>query len=418
MNSKLLDLGDPSLQEDPYPAYRQARAHGPVSLVPGLGLALFTHADCARLFRSRLFGHDALTSRTFKDLLVADPQSADDVQRLLRRRFFDETDPPDHMRLRRSVSPYFTRSAVERLRGLIEQWCQTELDALRGAETVELVNQFATKIPARAISVITGLPLADQRDLAKWSEEISVGLAAESDNPRHRLAGLYAAAAGLFGYLEEVIRDRRRMRTDADDLVQCLLAARKRGEMSEDELIGTLGVIVFGGYETTAGALVNGIAAFTQYPGEFEKLRRDPALNVAATEEVLRYGPPVLIQNRFALARAEVAPGVWIDEGESVFAVIGSANRDANVFVRPDDFDVSRGPDENPHLSFAVGSHLCLGAPLARVEIQAALKALAANFVEIGAASPAVYRPSVAIRLPTSFHVSVTWSSLPADPAS
>jgi cytochrome P450 len=298
-------------------------------------------------------------------------------------------DPPDHTRLRRLVNKAFTPRRVELLRPRIASITARLLDDMSAQRDVDLLTSFASPLPITVISELLGIPVADRDDFQAWSASI-VAYAAALEKYR-------ADATAMVGYLRTLLAAKRREPTD--DLLSALISAREEGDaLSEDELVSMSILLLQAGFETTCNLIGNGMLALLLNPGEAERLRSCPALIPAAVEELLRYANPVTnAKLRFASEPAEIG-GAHIGPGEVVIISLSTANRDPSRFADPDRFDVGR--DSSGHLGFGHGIHFCLGAPLARLEVEIGLGGLLSRFGSMRLAVPAEslrWRPSAVL---------------------
>ncbi len=302
-------------------------------------------------------------------------------------------DPPDHTRLRRLVSKAFTPRRVTVLRPRVEQLTATLLDAAaararaRDDGVVDLLDEFAFRLPVTVICELLGVPARDQDDFRDWSAVI---VADGGDDPQE----WRAAATAMFGYFSRLLAAKRA--EPGDDLLSALISARDSGDaLTEMELTAMLFLLLVAGFETTVNLIASGTLALLSFPGELARLRADPALLPGAVEELLRFANPLNhATERFTLADLPVGD-VVIPAGEWVLAVTSSANRDPARFHDPDRLDVGR--DASGHLAFGHGIHYCLGAPLARLEGEVAIGSLVARFPGMSLAVPASqlrWRPS------------------------
>jgi hypothetical protein len=284
--------------------------------------------------------------------------------------------------MRRLVTRVFTVRAVERLRGRTEAIAGDLLDdlAARGAgTTVDLVDTYAALLPVTVICEVLGVPLAERDVVRRFGT-----LAAPSLD-----MGL---PAGRFREVERTLREfdewlRRhveRVRRDpGDDLLSQLVAVRDDdgAALTDAELISTAGLVLAAGFETTVNLIGNGTALLAQHRDQREALLAEDAEWTTAVDEVLRHDPPVLLTGRTVVADTEVA-GHRLPRGRIVTTLLAAANRDPEVFVDPDRFDVTRA-DAGEHLAFSGGRHYCLGAALARMEGTVALRTLHERFPDL-----------------------------------
>jgi cytochrome P450/surfactin synthase thioesterase subunit len=277
-------------------------------------------------------------------------------------------DPPEHARLRKLIGGAFTPRRVERLRPAIEKITADLLDRMETAGApADLVQHFALPLPITVISELMGVPVPDRRQLRVWSEALVATTALSSEQRREQVGQLQAYMVGL-------IAQRRRQPTD--DLLGALVMARdEHGSLSETELVKLSVRLLVTGHETTASQIVNFVHVLLTHPEHLRRLRTSPELIPAAVEELLRYVPLLSGPSfpRYATEDVELS-GVLVRAGEPVLPALDSADRDESVFPDPDKLDFTRTP--NPHLAFGYGPHHCVGAQLARVELQVALGAL------------------------------------------
>jgi len=279
-------------------------------------------------------------------------------------------DPPEHTRLRKLVAGAFTEKRMQALRPQVTRIVDDLIDAMRaGPRPVNLSRSFSLMVPASVICALLGVPIADVDRFHAWSNVIF----GDWSRSRDEIAAAYAA---MGDYIAELIAQKRQ--APADDLISVLIEARDAaGKLSEVELV-KFGVGLLGaGHETTANSINMSFVALCQYPDELARLRADPGRIPAAVEELLRY---VIISGSGFIPLARITReevclgGVTIPAGETVLPSFNVANRDPAAFADPDRLDVSRAP--KTHLGFGAGAHHCLGAQLARMELQEALHGL------------------------------------------
>jgi cytochrome P450 len=299
--------------------------------------------------------------------------------------------PPEHTRLRKLVASAFTVRRVEALRPRAASIVGELIDALLDrAQPADLVTGFSLPLPTRVICEMLGVPAADLEQFHAWSDVIIGDWQRDSDEIMTALAELY----GYFGALLEIKRAQ-----PAEDLVSALIAARDDADrLSEEELTVMCCTLLIGGHETMANEINLSLLLLFDHPDEAAKLRADPGLIPGAVEELLRYArlgslPPA----RMTREDVEIG-GVTIPAGEQVMPLIGTANKDPSVFSDPDRFDVTR--DAANHLTFGAGVHHCLGAQLARVELQEAFRGPIGRLPGLRLAVPASeleFKPGMAI---------------------
>jgi cytochrome P450 len=294
--------------------------------------------------------------------------------------WFIAMDAPDHTRLRRLVQRGFTPKAIAEHDALIRRTAEELIDAFPAHGDIDLVESFARPLPMRVITRLLGVPDTDLAAFDRWGEHLVIALdrprsLREATDVRHTLVEIDAM-------FRELVADRRRR--PGHDLVS-LLAEQSDGDvLTDDELVGTLSLLLIAGFETTVNLLGTGTATLVDHRDQLELLAADPETHLAnAVEELLRLESPVQFTLRRALAPIEVAPGHVLPAGAEVVTVIAAANRDPLVFPEPDRFDITRA-NSRRHLAFVTGPHACLGGALARLEARVAWEALLHRFPDVG----------------------------------
>jgi cytochrome P450 len=310
-------------------------------------------------------------------------------------------DPPEHTRLRRVVARAFTARRVEQLRPRTRQIADGLVaDMVADGQPADLVARVATPLPIRVICDLLGVPVADQELFHTWSEAIVSTTSMEPEQIRRYLDNLWA-------YMGELVAERRREPTD--DLLSAMVQARDAdtGRLTEEELVHLAAGLLAAGHETTVTQIPNFVYVLLTEAGQWERLRSVPELLPTAVEELMRYVPLGVASafTRYALEDVELG-GVLVRAGEPVVASLSSANRDGTVFADPDRLDLGR--EVNPHLGFGHGVHHCIGAQLARMELQVALEALLAGTPGLRLAVPdkeLVFKSGLLVRGLTSLPV-------------
>jgi cytochrome P450 len=361
------DQHDPAFIADPYPAFAAMRERGEVHWHEEMGIALaVSHAAASAVLRHRSLG------RIWTD---AKPVERFTSFNLLHRNSLLENEPPTHSRLRRLVAAAFGRGHVERLRpwiaDLADRLVDGLVDGIRADGRADLLAHVAAPLPVEVIAELLGVPAADRPLLQPWSNAIvkmyEYGLAEEKQAAAER------AAAEFVAYLRDLVTLRRA--SPGDDLVSDLVAVTDTdgAKLTEDELVATAVLLLMAGHEATVNVIGNGVRALLKHPSEWRRLVADHALLPTAVEELIRYDSPLQLFERTATEPVTIA-GHQVEPGRKIAALLGAAARDPRVFTDPDTLDIGRNP--NPHLGFGMGIHYCLGAPLARIEVEAALSAL------------------------------------------
>ncbi|MEV7522673.1 cytochrome P450 [Streptomyces sp. NPDC091371] len=361
-------------EANPYALYARLRAQAPVShmsLPDGGEFWLVTRFADAK---------DALTDpRLSKDpnkvgpqwrATVAQPTDGEDASLV---RHLLNVDPPDHTRLRRLVHKGFTPRRIESLRTRIQEITDGLLDGMARQEgPVDLLEQFAFRLPVTVICELLGVPLDDVDRIHDWSTALSTLVADAEGHARVADASLQ-----LGSYLAELIE--RKAVEPGEDLISALIAARDDDQrLSHAELTAMAFLILVGGHETTVHLIANGMLALMRHPDQMALLLNDPSLITGAIEEALRYEGSVEVATwRFAAEQIDIG-GVVVPQGAPVLISLASSSRDPERFKDPDTFDITRG--DSAHLVFGQGLHYCLGAPLARMEGQIAIGSLVRRF--------------------------------------
>ncbi|WP_435644437.1 cytochrome P450 [Streptomyces sp. H49] len=301
-------------------------------------------------------------------------------------------DPPDHTRLRSLVAKAFTVRQVEKLRPQVRELTAGLLDAMEAAgPPVDLVDHYALPIPVAVICRLLGVPEEDRPRFRAWSDaalSTSSLTAEEFDRNREELRA----------YMAQLIAAHRK--EPRDDLMTALIEARDHGDrLSELELVDLCVGILVAGHETTATQIPNFVLTLLDHPDVLARLRAEPELITNAIEELLRFVPlgSGAGQPRYATEDIEVG-GTLVRAGEPVLVAIGAANRDALRFTEAGTLDITRGG--NAHLGFGHGVHHCLGAPLARLELQEAIGALVARFPGLHVAGDITWKTEMLVRGP------------------
>ena len=282
---------------------------------------------------------------------------------------------PRHTRLRHLINPGFSLRTVERLRPGVRALVDELIDAHLAQGGMDLVRDFAYRIPLAMICELLGVPLDDTPRMEAWSREVlqstdeGLGVTAEHEQRRDR------AMLGFCAYFQALIDARRA--SPREDLISRLVdVQRGASDLSDDDIIATSILLFQAGHDTTTSMIAKGMLALLQHPAELARLRAQPELIRNATEELLRYDTPVQLSVNFATADVPYHDRT-IREGSAVIILRGAANRDPERFADPDRLDLER--EDVEHHSFGMGAHFCLGASLARLEIQEAIGALASR---------------------------------------
>jgi cytochrome P450 PksS len=391
------DLADPVMFSDPYPRYAALRATAPVSrayskqMLGGPGFMLTRHEHVRLLHNDVRFSSEP-TSQGSSFLMRHLPR----MFRLLLSSMVYKDDP-DHARLRRLVNKAFTPRMVQEMTTDIERIVADLLDKVerRADETIDLVADVAVPLPLAVISSMLGVGDEDRDRFHVLMERFVVRLGSGSAADAMRAV---PTARRLYSVLEGLAEQRRSVPDHG--LISALLEASEDGDsLSAEEVMGMIFLLMLAGHDTTANLIGSSAVALIEHPEQLERLRAEPALMPTAVEELLRFTTPVPCGAARTLLDDVELGDTTMPKGSKVLGMIISANRDEEVFERPDDLDLGRDP--NRHLAFAFGKHFCLGNQLARLEGQIAIGELVRRFPGLRLAVPREelrYKPVQALR--------------------
>ena len=364
------ELYSADFRADPYRVFAQMREHDPVFCQPGIDgetmIWFVTRYDdvAAVLVDDERFVRDPRLALTEEELAALElPPMLQAIDNHMLNR-----DGDDHRRLRRLVTKAFTPKVVEQLRGRIQEVADELIDAVEARGTMDLSAEYAFPLPITVIAELLGVPTADQDRFKEWSDAIITPAIGPEAMER-----FFGQMGEFVEYLTDLFAARRA--EPQEDLVSALLAARDASDaLTEEEVFGTVVLLIVAGHETTVGLIGNAVVNLLSHPEQLELVRADASLIPGAIEEALRYeGPVERALNRWAATDVELG-GQTIRRGELVIAILGAADRDSDRFEDADRLDIQR--EDTRHLAFGRGSHYCLGAPLARLEAQIALETL------------------------------------------
>jgi hypothetical protein len=364
-----IHLFGPEMLADPYPIYHRLRTADPVHWHPAINSWVLTrHRDVAAALVDPRFSAE----RTAFMQQQAGHQELEPFFAFLSNRMI-YTDGPRHTRLRTLVNKAFTPHAVEAMAPHIQQLVDGFLDRVQVQGHMDLIRDLAFPLPGTVIAEMLGVPPADRDQLKQWSDEFVRFFARP---PAEVTAEDYQrdlrAAQAMTAYFRRIVTPLRAH--PKKDLLSAMLQAEEAGDrLSEDELFANANLLMVAGHETTTNLIGNGVLALLHNPDQMQKLKDDPSLIPSAIEEFLRLVGPVQFTHRIAREDVEMG-GKTIGKGQMVHLVLAAANRDPEQFPEPDRLDVTRSP--NHHLAFGGGHHVCLGAPLARLEVRIAFETL------------------------------------------
>ena len=366
-----LDPSDPAFYQDPYAAFEAIRRAAPVFFWEELGLWCLTGYEAVNgVFRDRRFGREILHAATRQELGWPEPAehvrpfyAVDDLSMIAR-------EPPVHTRLRTLVNKAFVSRRIESLRPRIAALAHQLVDRIEGEGRADLIAAFCEPIPVTIIAELLGVPAAEGPRLVGWSHKMVAMYTPRRDRAVEDAA--VGATLEFVEFLRGVVAKRRK--NPRDDLITHLIAAEAAGDrLTEDELIAGAIQLLNAGHEATVHAIGNAVKVILE-SGESPAALFSTAASTAATvEEALRFDPPLHFFDRYALEPLEIG-GVGLKKGEKIGLLLAAANRDPSRWRDAGRFDPARPP--LPHVAFGAGIHFCIGAPLARLEMQVALPIL------------------------------------------
>lgn len=399
---------DPAHRANPYPLYARLR-QTPVYRAKDGTYVVSTYADIRALLQDpRVSSEDlpkpryAPTGNFFRDFIL-NPYKGWIVARhrpLLFR------DPPDHGVLRRLIMAKFTAERMASMEGRIKAIVAGLIGKMSGRTSIDLVGDFAYPLPVTVICEILGIPAADEQKFQGWSAALAGALDPDQRISEEDMIETAKNYDAITVYLQAILKEKRR---HPDGGVLSGLASykdKKLGRMGKYDLIATAVLLLIAGHETTVNLIANGMLTLLRHPEWLDRLSHDPGLAPRIVEELLRFEPPVQFRTRKTLADIAVAKTV-IPKGAPLILLFASGNRDPKRFPNPDAFDPTRS--SNLHFGFGGGPHYCIGAPLARLEAEIALTALAKRLIDPRLElDPPPYRPGASLRGPARLSLNVS----------
>lgn len=389
----LLNLQREEIRANPYPFYEQLRNQDPVHWDEEMGFWVFSrYADIDSLYTDERFSRAQGLMRNFQRLSASERQIVQPVYHSFSKTVF-YADPPYHTHLRGLMNHAFTPRRVERLRPYIQKTVNELLDAAQHRGGVDIIRDVAYPLPVMVIAELLGLPASDRERFKKWSDDLFAILGTVRDKPSQLLERAAHSLDEMTAYVKDLSRKRRE--APRDDLLTALLSVTEEdglgcphphadSALTEEELVSNINILLSTGHETTTHLIGNGLLALLQHPEQMQRLQLQPTLLTSAIEEMLRYDNPVQITYRSALQNVDIH-GKQIRKGDLVNSILGSANRDPERFSNPDVFDITR--NEGRHLSFGLGIHFCIGAPLVRLEAEIFFETILRCFPNISLAT-------------------------------
>lgn len=386
MDIKLLNLFSKEFRQNPYDYYDKIRPHQPFAKVKMFSEGqhhtwmAFTYAAAVAVLTDQRFIKDART-------VFPDEVTDESLPPVRQSMLF--VDPPDHRRLRNLVQSGFTPKRIAMLRGRIEEIAREQALLMRNKGTVDIIEEYAFPIPIIVICELLGIPSEDRFDFHRWSQVL-----VQIDNPRYEEATMEFKA-----YLEKEVEKKRL--SPKEDLLSDLIKAEEGGErLNISELYGAVMLLIVAGHETTVNLIANSLLALLTHQDQLALLKEDQSLVALAIEEVLRFNGPVEFSTHRWAKESFTFMGQQVEKGDHVIVSLASADRDPAVFADPNIFDITR-EKESPHLAFGKGIHHCLGAPLARLQGEIAIRILLEEYPDLSLAvelNELEWRPSHIVR--------------------
>ncbi len=394
---------DPAFLADPFPMYRRMQDEDPAHWSPRIKSWVLTrYSDVKRVCLDKEMSSDRLRP-FFASMPGPEAAKIGEIIRYLSL-WMVFRDPPEHTRLRRLTSKVFNLKSMRDMRPQIEAltaWLLAEID---GREEIDFITAFAGPLPALVIMAMLGVPRGELARVKRMSDDMALFIGSSRTSPE-KYAVAESATHEMAGFFRAMIANRRA--APRADLLSELVHLEDAGDrLSEDELVATCILLLFAGHETTTNHIANSIRSLLAFPGELQKLRADPErLAARAGEELLRYDGPSGAQVRIVQVAHELH-GKTLNPGDRVFMMLNAANRDPRAYPDPDRVLLER--DGVPHLTFGFGLHICLGFPLARLEGEIAIPAVARYFSRIEPAGEPEWINSMVFRGMQSMPVRVS----------
>lgn len=382
-----LDPHEPAFFQDPYEAYAFLHGISNAFFWEEFGFWCFGgFDDVNRLLRDRRFGRQNPAG-------VPDRRGVGQDRSHLKA--FDgieansmlELEPPVHTRLRTLVNRAFVSRQVERLRPRVEALTNELIDRFQPEGTVDLLPAFAAPLPITIIAEMLGVPVEMGPQLLDWSHQMVAmymhSRTRETEETANRAAGDFA------DFLRSHVTERRK--NPGDDLLSLLISAQEDGQkLSEDEMVSSAILLLNAGHEATVHQTGNAVRSILAQGGDPRRFFSSPEATAATVEECLRFDAPLHMFTRYAYQEFEVAPGIVVQPGQTIGLLLGMANHDPRAFAEPLAFNPDRADQKN--VSFGAGIHFCIGAPLARLELQVSLKTLFDRQPKLHLAEPPRFR--------------------------
>lgn len=385
----MLSLTNPDFVTNPYPALKELRALGKPVWHEESGLFLAArYKDANQVLRTRTLGRIFQERKPVEDWETFNYLHSDSIL---------DSEPPKHTRLRSLVMKAFNPKTIEELRPTVKRLTKELLanveKKLDEKGEFDLIADFAEPLPVMVISELLGFPKEDEYLLRPWSQAIVKMY--EPAPTEEEKAEARKASNEFASYVHKLMIDRQQ--NPGTDLITELALVEEQGEkLTARELIATCVLLLNAGHEASVNGFGNGMVAALKNEEQWNLLRNSPdELSGSAVDEFLRFDAPLHLFERTATEDTEIG-GVLVKEGQKIAALLGSANRDEEIFQNADQLDLTRSP--NPHIGFGAGIHFCIGAPLARMEMTTALPQLVKKYPNLKLEGEPVRRPTFVLR--------------------
>nr|WP_295891231.1 cytochrome P450 [uncultured Devosia sp.] len=362
---------DPAFYQNPYAFYDRLHADNPTFFWEQYGHWCFAgFKDVSALLRDKRFGREILHVATREELGMPEPTPHTAAFDLTEKHSLLNLEPPAHTRLRTLVNRAFVSRHVEQLRPRIVKLANEMIDRFEGEDTVDLIKAFAAPIPAIIIAEMIGLPPESAPKLLNWSNRMVtmyvLGVSRETELDANQ------ASQDFMDFVGEAIKERRRQ--PREDLLSHMLTSDRDGDvLSDEEVMSTAILLLNAGHEATVHTTGNGVKSILESGIDPVTLFATPEQTEATVEECLRFDAPLHLFTRYALSDLDYE-GLHLRKGDVIGLMLGAANRDPRRFANANTFDPFRTDGAN--VSFGAGIHFCIGAPLARIELQVAFSEL------------------------------------------
>ncbi len=392
----IIDFSDPAFLQDPYPVLNTVREETPVFRQAGSDGSerwfLTRYEDVFRALRDRRLGRVPEPIMTAAE--VGLPPRREDWAPYygIEQWSLLMLEPPEHRRLRQLIFREFTPTRIEGLRPVIAGHAERLLEEAGPGGTFDLLADFAQPFSVHVIAELLGAPIEEWPRYLDWSHHIVKMY--ELDTTEDQAASAVRASAEFDAWCRDLIDERRRH--PAEDLISGLCTVETTdGQLSDDEIVSTIVLLLNAGHEATVNSLGNGMTSLLNTDGAWDAVQGGRVAPRTAIEEMIRFDPPLQLFERWVLADDVSYGGVAFSKGDKIAVLFGSANRDPRHFAESDVFDVARG--DASHITFGGGIHTCIGAPLARLELSVALEELARVVPDLHLVEPPVRKPAFVI---------------------